>query len=115
MKSTRKYLLLGLGVVLLLALLSGCEVTVGPEPRYGEIKICTDDRASYGYDYIDDDSTVYCIDGAEWDCDSCTTGWITVTLDQRHYLEVWDSESGTTTYHKWFTPTRDGQVIWISN
>ena len=116
MKSTRKYVLLGLGVVLLLALLSGCEVTVGPEPVPGKIKICTHDSDIYGYVYIDGESTGYCIDGAEWwdYCPDCTIGWITVILNQRHYLEVRDSFEGIT-HRSSFTPTHDGQTIWISD
>ena len=46
MKLARKYVLLGLAVVLLAALLSGCSVI--PAPRYGNIKICTDDSDIYG-------------------------------------------------------------------
>ena len=113
MKSARKYVLLGLAVVLLAALLSGCSVTV--TPRHGDIKICTDDPSIYGDVYIDDEYTGYCIDGAEWweYCPNCTTGWITVTLNQRHKLEVWDPESRTATYDELFTPARDGEVIWI--
>ncbi|HQE26084.1 MAG TPA: hypothetical protein PKZ70_08755, partial [Candidatus Atribacteria bacterium] len=97
----------------LAALLSGCSVTV--TPRHGDIKICTDDSDIYGYVYIDDEYTGYCIDGAEWweYCPNCTTGWITVTLNQRHKLEVWDSFDGTT-YIGSFTPTSDGQEIWIN-
>ncbi len=109
MKSTRKYLLLGLGVVLLLALLSGCEVTVGPEPVPGRIKICTDDPHIVGYVYIDGDRHDY-IDG--WAGYSCT-GWITVILNQRHSLEVRNSIDGTT-YSGSFTPTHEGQTITIS-
>jgi len=37
MKLARKYVLLGLAVVLFAALLSGCSVTVGPKPRYGAL------------------------------------------------------------------------------
>ncbi len=113
MKSARKYVLLGLAVVLFAALLSGCSVAV--TPRYGDIKICTDDPSIYGHVYIDDEYTGYCIDGAEWwpGCYRCT-GWITVTLHEKHYLEVWDPESHTTTYYESFTPTRDGEK-WISN
>jgi len=103
---------LGLGVVLLLALLSGCEVTVGPEPVPGRIKICTNDKDIYGYVDIDNSPTGYCIDGAEWDCPKCTTGWITVILNQRHTIKVWDSWDGIT-YSGSFTPTYDGQTIHI--
>ena len=114
MKLARKYVLLGLAVVLLAALLSGCSVTVGPKPTPGEIKICTDDSDIYGDVYIDGEYTGYCIDGAEWECPSCTTGWITVTLDQRYTLKVRDSFYGTT-YDGSFIPTRDWQEIWIYN
>ncbi len=116
MKLARKYVLLGLAVVLFAALLSGCSVTVGPKPRYGEIKICTNDPDIYGYVYIDDEPTEYCIDGAGWweYCPNCTTGWIPVTLDQRHKLEVWDSFSGIT-YSGSFTPHNDGETIWIDD
>ena len=115
MKSTRKYVLLGLAVVLFAALLSGCSLVVEPAPRYGEIKICTDDRSIYGYVYIDDEPTEHCIDGADWweHCSNCTE-WITVTLDQSHSLEVWDSIDGTT-YSGSFTPHNHGEVIWISD
>ena len=112
MKLARKYVLLGLAVVLLAALLSGCSVI--PAPRYGNIKICTDDSDIYGDVYIDGEYTGYCIDGAEWECPSCTTGWITVTLDQRYTLKVRVSFYGTT-YDGSFIPTRDWQEIWIYN
>ncbi len=108
MKSARKYLLLGLAVVLFAALLSGCSVTVGPEPTPGRIKICTNDYYIVGYVYIDGERYDF-IYG--WGV-TCCTGWITVTLNKRHSLEVWNSIDGTT-YSCSFTPTYDGQTIHI--
>jgi len=109
MKSARKYVLLGLAVVLLAALLSGCSVTVTPKPTPGKIRICTDDPYIVGYVYIDNDPTGEYIDG--WEGFSCTD-WITVTLHEKHYLEVWNSVDGTT-YDDSFTPTYDWQTITI--
>ncbi len=69
MKSARKYVLLGLAVVLLAALLSGCSVTV--TPRHGEIRICARERSAIsGWVYIDDDDTGEYIDG--WYGPYCT-------------------------------------------
>ena len=112
MKSTRKYVLLGLVVVLFAALLSGCSVTVGPKPVPGKIRICTDDPYIVGYVYIDNTPTEYYIDG--WGETNCT-GWINVTLNQKHTLEVWNSTDGTTYYSDSFTPHNDGEIIWIGD
>ncbi len=111
MKSTRKYVLLGLAVVLLAALLSGCSVTVGTKPTPGKIRICTDDPYIVGHVYIDGEPTGEYIDG--WNSPYCT-GWINVILNEKHYLEVWNYVDGTT-YDDSFTPTHDRQEIWISN
>lgn len=108
MKSPRKYVLLGLAVVLLAALLSGCSVTVGPEPRYGDIKICVrEDSVISGWVYIDGEAMYEYVDG--WYGPYCT-GWIPVTLDQRHYLEIWNPRDGTI-YSASFTPTYDGRTF----
>ncbi len=101
----------GLAVVLLAALLSGCSLTVGPSRLLGEIKICTDDPYIVGYVYIDYEPLGEYIDG--WEGFSCTD-WITVTLHEKHYLEVWNSVDGTT-YDGSFTPTHDRQEILIYN
>lgn len=105
MKSARKYVLLGLAVVLLAALLSGCSVAV--TPRYGEIKICARERSAIsGWVYIDGDDMDEYIDG--WDGPYCTK-WIYTTLDEEHLLEIRGSEIWRT----WFTPTRDRQTITV--
>ena len=106
MKLARKYVLLGLAVALLAALLSGCSVTV--TPRYGEIKICArEDSVISGWVYIDDDDMDEYIDG--WDGPYCTD-WIRTTLDEEHRLEI---RGSTRTWRTWFTPTRDRQTITV--
>mgnify|MGYP001210277233 FL=1 len=105
MKSARKYVLLGLAVALLAALLSGCSVT--PAPRYGEVKICVrEDSAISGWVYIDGYDEYEYIDG--WNGPYCTD-WIYMTLDEEHRLEI----RGSRVWRDWFTPTRDRQKITV--
>ena len=104
MKSARKYVLLGLAVAVLAALLSGCSVTV--TPRYGEIKICVrEDSIISGWVYIDGHDEYEYVDG--WDGPYCTD-WIRTTLDEEHRLEI---RGSTRTWRGRFTPTRDGQIF----
>lgn len=112
MKSARKYVLLGLAVVLFAALLSGCSVTVGPKPTPGKIRICTDDPYIVGYVYIDGEPTGEYIDG--WNGPYCT-GWINVILNEKYTLEVYHPVDRTTYYDPSFKPTHDWGEIWISN
>ncbi|MDI3543661.1 MAG: hypothetical protein PWP57_1266 [Candidatus Atribacteria bacterium] len=106
MKSARKYLLLGLAVVLFAALLSGCSVTVGPRPPvYGSIKLCAREGSVIsGWVYIDGNDMGKYVDG--WSRPYCTD-WIRMTLDEEHLLEI----RGSRTWRGWFTPTRDGQTF----
>lgn len=108
MKSARKYVLLGLAVVLFAALLSGCSVTVGPKPIPGDIKICAREGSVIsGWVYIDDYDMDEYIDG--WYGPYCTD-WIRTTLDEEHRLEI---RGSTRTWRTWFTPTRDRQTITV--
>ncbi|MCD6155661.1 MAG: hypothetical protein J7J32_01255 [Candidatus Atribacteria bacterium] len=101
---------------LLLLGVSGCGVTVTPggggivtPPLTGQIQICTYNPSYYGELYIDGvDQGVY-IDGSGWAGPNCS-GWINVTLNQTHTVELWDSWVGTT-YFGTFTPTFSGQTI----
>ena len=106
MKSTRRYVLLGLAVVLFAALLSGCSVTVDPMPPvYGSIKICVRERSVIsGWVYIDHNDMDEYVDG--WDGPYCTA-WIRTTLDEEHLLEIRGSSK---TWRGRFTPTREGQI-----
>ena len=106
MKLARKYVLLGLAVVLFAALLSGCSVTVGPKPIPGDIKICAREGSVIsGWVYIDGDDTGEYIDG--WFRPYCTD-WIRTTLDEEHRLEI---RGSTKTWRGRFTPTREGQIF----
>ncbi len=104
----RKFVTIVLPLVALALSLSGCSgmIIVGPEVT-GDVRICTYDSYIYGYVYIDGLNTGYSIDG--WGGPSCT-GWIRVTLDTRHTVEVWSSLDGTT-YSGSFRPTYSGQTI----
>ena len=107
MRVARKYVLLGLGVVLLLALLSGCEVTVGPEPPvYGSIRICVREGSVIsGWVYIDGKDMDEHVDG--WYGPYCTD-WNRMTLDTEHLLEI---RGSSRTWRTWFAPTREGQTF----
>jgi len=100
-------------VVLSLLVVSGCGVTVtpggGPVITTGQVKICTYNGNYYGEVWIDGVYQGYYIDGSGWWGPYCT-GWITLTLNQTHTIELWDSTSGTT-YFGAFTPTFNGQTI----
>lgn len=106
MRVARRYVILGLVAVLLLALLSGCEMTVDPiPPVYGSIKLCVREGSVIsGWVYIDGEDKNKYVDG--WYGPFCTD-WIRMTLDKEHLLEI----RGSRTWRAWFTPTREGQIF----
>lgn len=97
-------------------MMSGCGVTITgggggviTPPLTGQIQICTYNPSYYGELYIDGVYQGVYIDGSGWAGPNCS-GWINVTLNQAHTIELWDSWAGTT-YFGTFTPTSSWQTI----